>query len=226
VPDGTSETFAIIPAGCSILDSSCQSVAQVTVGWPVAVSDAEAIHAEQAAPPALASTSQVARAATAATSRAGAAKTRYILVARHAIARPKGSTALTAAAARLTVHSKTASYTYCSVGVFGLGKCAFWHATAKERFYYDGTKAFATLPLNNTNTYVNCADFGGAGYAVSVSGCGFLGRNPAPYGNGSYLLGREDFNVSLLIKGVGFQDHGYIEFHNFGDGFVGIHHGR
>lgn len=205
IAQGDSLTALALPDGCSIGDGSCALIVHEQAGVPVALTGDAAAQAEAEA------AALAAMPAPAATARR-AQHIRFIVLKRthRTTHRSRGRAH---AAGYVGVHYTDAAYSVCSI------VCSAWHARASERFYWDGTKAWA-----GPNSWVDCSNRGGIGYSVDVSFCGFRGPNPAYYGSGSYLPGNADYTVNFLSS-VGGQAYHYVHFHNYGDGYVGFHNG-
>jgi hypothetical protein len=73
-------------------------------------------------------------------------------------------------------------------------------------------------------SYVDCHDNSAFyGYSISTDSCGFFGGyDPANYNLGQYLQGTDYFHTQFCVVICNSASH-YIQFHNYGDGYVGYH---
>jgi len=92
-----------------------------------------------------------------------------------------------------TVRPETTYYTTASAHTCSAIACAVWGNTISTGFYYTGGEVW--------EDYLDCNDSQGIGYQVSVTWCGNW-HNYATSQSGSYMNDGDDFEVSLVAKGV------------------------
>ncbi|QMU73092.1 hypothetical protein [Streptacidiphilus sp. P02-A3a] len=92
-----------------------------------------------------------------------------------------------------TVKPQTTYYTTASTHTCSAIACAVWGNTISTAFYYTGGEVW--------EDFLDCNDSSGIGYQVSVTWCGNW-HNHATSQTGSYMNDGDDFEVSVIAKGI------------------------
>lgn len=70
------------------------------------------------------------------------------------------------------------------------GHCAIWHSKVSTQYVYNGTSVW--------QRYVDCSDYGGVGYTVSIDWCHYWNNGGAHY---YYMNMGDNITVSFVYKG-------------------------
>lgn len=93
-----------------------------------------------------------------------------------------------------------------TISVCSAVSCRVWHSNVSTEYVYNG--------INVWQWWVDCSDYGGIGFSVSISWCGY-------WNNGGYHAGYmnmgDNFTVSAFFKGFPIST-GYWDRYNVGVG--------